>query len=273
MLILLYSQVNELKDETIHLKKQIASLRRQLRLDNGGFDNGQHTETPSEAFSPSSVACNTLPVVPLPRLATNIHPILSRQSCAQALPGFVLTSFGIQDYEYADQVDDLDQDEWSSNTSSYQPAADALSTSSDFNALPSMEEARSLIRSLLKSAKHGPSNLDKIIGQTQLEEDCRLVYGPDGLTALEYANNRFRCFITIYLAMCMAAAVNGENITADARANACRTVGMKELASVTSREDLVSQGAPNTVSAIYLANVIGVGLCRSVDASLRTCHP
>lgn len=184
-------------------------------------------------------------MLPLPLVATNVHPILSRHSRPQTLPGFVLNSFGLQDHDFDDPVYDLDEDDQSSNRSSNELANDEESNS--LNALPSREETQTIVRSLLESAKHGPSNLDKILGQTQLEEDCRLVYGPNGLVAPEYAANRFRCFITVYLAMCMAAAVNGEDITADPRASACRTMGMKEMATVTSKEDLVRRIAYNYI--------------------------
>lgn len=184
-------------------------------------------------------------MLPLPPLfTTNHYPILSRHSRLQALSSLVFISFGLQTYDPADEPDDpdldLDQDETPSTRSTNRLAGHEVFTTTNFEAIPSLEETCGIIRSLLESAKHGPSNLDKIIEQTQLEEDCRLVYGPNGLLAPEYASNRFRCFITVYLAMCMTAAVNGEDITADARAMACRSVGMKELPSVISREDLVS---------------------------------
>lgn len=181
-----------------------------------------------------------MPVFPLPVFAIDNHPAFAWRPRPQALPGFILTSFGLQDEAFIDRSNNPDPDDLPLNTPSNPLASHGISASSIFNALPSMKETHGIIQSLLESAKHGPSNLDKIIQKSQLEEDCRLVYGPSGLTAPEYGNSRFRCFITVYLAMCMAAAVSGEDPRADPQAMACRAIGMKELALVTSREDLVS---------------------------------
>ena len=232
------------------LKKQIADLQRKLGSPNEmTLESGQHAEYSPRTPLQQSVSSSPLPGLLRPLVATNDHPILFRQSRSLTLPGFVLSKFGLLDYDLpGDGSDDLDrnleQDDSSSNTSSYQLAGQGIPDPISPGALPSMEETRGIIRSLLESAKHGPSNLDKIIGQAQLEEDCRLVYGPDGLTSPEYAGSRFRCFITVYLAMCMAAAANGEDVTEDTRAMACRAIGMQELVLVTSREDLVSRPAP-----------------------------
>ncbi|KEF52351.1 uncharacterized protein A1O9_11591 [Exophiala aquamarina CBS 119918] len=264
------SQNNELRDETARLKKQIACLQRKLGVHNDTLEGGQHIGHSPETFLQSSGSSSSLPVWPLALLATNDHPILSQNFRPQSLPGFVLTTFGLRDYNFSDEFDDWDQDDGSSNRSLNQLIGHEVSTSSSLNELPSMEETRSIIRSLLESAKHGPSNLDKIIGQTQLEEDCRLVYGPDGLMALEYANNRFRCFITVYLAMCMAAAVNGEDVTTDARATACRAIGMKELASVTSREDLACVEALTLLCELAIHEPNGSSLWQLVGLTGRT---
>jgi hypothetical protein len=254
LIIFLDSQVNELKDESTQLKKQIASLQRELVLHNNETPEGGGTPDPRNSLptSFSSSVLFSLPVLPLPLLATNDHLILSRKSRPQALPGFVFASFGLLDDHVVGELDDLDQDDGPSKTTANQLPRHQISQSSSVDALPSMEEAHSIIRSLLESTKHGPSNLDKILDQTQLDEDIRLVYGLDGFLAPRYANNRFRCFITVYVAMCMAAAVRGVDVTADARAIACRNIGLKELSSITSREDLVSQLLPNFVFRPFL---------------------
>ncbi len=172
----------------------------------------------------------------MPVFAIDNHPAFAWRPRPQAVPAFILTSFGLQDSDFLPET----PDELPLNTSHNRISRHGMSTASIFNALPSREETHGIIQSLLESTKHGPSNLDKIIPHAQLEEDCRVVYGPSGLTAPEYGSSRFRCFITVYLAMCMAAAVNGEDPRADPQAMACRAIGMKELPSVTSREDLVS---------------------------------
>lgn len=241
MLILLYSQVNELRDENITLKKQIAYLERELGLQNETLEGAGHTIYSLGVSSPPSGSFSSLPTLSLPLLASNDHPVLSRHSLPTVPLGFSLAKFGLQAHDFIDEPDTLDQEGESTSSSSNQLVDHhEMSISSILDALPSMEETRGIIKSLLESAKHGPSNLDKIVDLTQLEEDCRLVYGPNGFRSPEFANNRFRCFITVYLALCMAAAVNGEDVKADTRATACRMIGMKELASVTLVEDLVS---------------------------------
>ncbi|KAF2008627.1 hypothetical protein BU24DRAFT_94379 [Aaosphaeria arxii CBS 175.79] len=267
----LMRHVEELRDENRELKNQIAILRRELNSRDGPVRSGD-IETSLQQQAPQAIA------LPLPFLASNDHPILLRYSRHQTLLHFIFVEFGLQEAEFGNQSNDD-----SGQTSNHDES------SGDINHLPSMEDTRTMIRALLESAKHGPSNLDKIVGLRQLEEDCHLVYSPGGLTAPEYAGSRFRCFTTLYLAMCMAAAANGDEIDTNNQAIACRTFGLKELASVTSREDLAcvealtllcelaihAPGGPNLWQLVGLATrtAIAINLHRKDDIFLPTIYP
>lgn len=217
----------------MELKRKIASLERALQIRDGTIE--EFRTAPSSGYSNPTWMNLTLPF-----LATNDHPILFRQRRHQSSLNFVFTRLGLKEADFGHGT--VDGNHLPSIPSLAQP-----STSGHVNDLPTEDEARSIIKSLVESAKHGPSNLDKIISLSRLEEDCRLVYGPGGNTSPNYADSRFRCFTTVFLAMCMTAAANGDDVTTNATAMACWSFGMKGLASVTAKEDLVRRYYPQVI--------------------------
>lgn len=167
-------------------------------------------------------------------LASNEHPILSRKSRHLCPLNYVFATFGLHDTDCSEAEDGL-------GLNSPAPTDQWLSGSIDSDLLPGRAEVQHTIQALVESSKHGPSNIDKIISLSQLQEDCGLVYGPGGISAPQLAASRFRCFITVYLAKCMTGAVNAEDISTDPRASSCLSIGLKELAVLTKKSDFVSQ--------------------------------
>jgi hypothetical protein len=221
----------------VELKRRIASLQRALQIREGAEIEDFYT-TPSSGYSSPTWMNLTLPF-----LAANDHPILFRHKRHLSSLDFVFARLGLKAADFGHGI-------VPSIPSLPQPP-----TSGHVNDLPTGDEARSIIKSLVESAKHGPSNLDKIISLSRLEEDCRLVYGPAGVTSPHYADSRFRCFTTVFLAMCMRAAANGDDVTTDAKAMTCWSFGMSGLPTVTAKEDLVSCYSPHDICSRQQANL------------------
>lgn len=222
---MLFSQIEESREETRRLQEQILRLQQELQWRDGSSGEN-HMQLPSMEFQ------TTTTILPLPFLVSNNHPVLSHTTRHLTSLNYIFTSFGLQNVNFANDSDIHSLHAW---TAAHRPPSESIN-----DALPTMEEVRAIIQSLVESSKHGPSNLDKIINLSQLGEDCRLVYGPNGLHSSEFAPSRFRCFLTVYLALCMDSAANGEVITTDSRAMACLSTGLRELGSVTAKEDVVS---------------------------------
>lgn len=221
------SRVEETQEEVIALRRQVANLQQEIRSRDSVVIRA--SENPSSASFSS-----LLPGLPLAFLDSNEHPILTRKWHHLCPLSHVFSAFALQSTDFSHAYDHSSEQFWAA---SHQLLEDERRT----GLLPSMAEAERMIRSLVEASKHGPSNLDKIVSLRQLQEDCRLTYGPDGLSAPELAGSRFRCFITVYLAICMSDAANSEDANGDAQARACLATGLAELARVTRQSDFVSR--------------------------------
>lgn len=208
-------QVEEERSELHTLRRKVAELEKELN------ERGLHRD---DAAGPSIRA--TLP----PLLGRgNRHPILSPASRRFSPYSFLFR--------------DLPLD---ATTPLTHPVDDGPYDVSD---LPTKTEARDTIRSLLAASQHGPSNLDKIIHTAQLEEDCRQAYRQG--SGHNTSPSRFRCFITVYLALCMAAAARGQDTSGNKAAKACLYFGMKEVSSVLAKEDLVRYKSAELTRSLF----------------------
>lgn len=215
-----------MRHESSELKRQLAELGQQAQSrHNTVYQTTSHQ--PLAAHSSLSLG------LPSSFLRSNEHPILSRNLRHTCPLQYVFIAFDLQDVDCSDGPERPSLQNW---ISSHQLS----SGSAIIDHLPSMSEVRRTIQSLVEATKHGPSNLDKIISLSQLQEDCRAVHGPGGLDSPQHAASRFRCFVTVYIAMCMTGAADAEDVTANPRALACLSTGLKELTFMTEKEDFVS---------------------------------
>lgn len=215
-----------MREEAISLRRQIADLQQEARM-----RDVTTNALPQGVSSQSS--SSPLPALPLAFMTSNEHPVMSRSLRHLCPLQYVFTAFDLQDVDCSNSLDHPNLQPWAT-------AHDISSHPNHIDLLPTMEEVRRTIQALAEASKHGPSNLDKIVSLPQLREDCRLVYSPDGLESPQYAGSRFRCFVTVYLAMSMTGAVNAEDVTTSPRALACLAKGFRELPSLIEKPDFVS---------------------------------
>ncbi|WWC65156.1 uncharacterized protein I303_107770 [Kwoniella dejecticola CBS 10117] len=127
--------------------------------------------------------------------------------------------------------------------------APSIRSARDHPRLPTYERSINIISSWL--SRHLQSH--HCVTKEGIEEDIKLVYGPDGLVDKALAGSRFRCFSIIYLEM-SPAYHGGDTAYEQEFGLVCKSLALREITHVVAKEDLTA------VQALCLLCIYGVDI-------------